>query len=163
MQKNINKSSQNEERKVTSNENGQGTANQNKETNNIPQVDVTQEEEAFSVVTKKRRSRNLNDKVVRGSGSGMTLKGVTTYRYFHICGLDPETMNEEVIKHLKEHNFRDIKCEKLLSKRPEEYSSFKVAVPVEESISFENPEIWPYGVRINKYFFHQFRRKATPS
>lgn len=138
------------------------TQDKSNDTDGTPEDGKEQQEQQFTEVTKRRRSSNKN-KPIMGTGNGTSLRGVAPYKYFHICGLSPETTCDDVIGHLNDHKFLNVKCERLSSKRPDEYASFKVAVSLESSLAFSNPEIWPHGARINKYYFHLSRRTTNPS
>ncbi|XP_044753948.1 uncharacterized protein LOC123313237 [Coccinella septempunctata] len=76
----------------------------------------------------------------------MSIKGAIKYGYLHVCKLDPSLKPEALVEHLNTNGFNNIICEKLESKRPEEYSSFKLTVPAQNFEEIKNPALWPEAV-----------------
>lgn len=107
-------------------------------------------------------SRKKNNQIIVGTSQSLdniNLKAVPTMAYFHVFKLQPATTENDVIKHLQT-DFPEVLCQKLVSKFPQEYSSFKISVNQENATSFLDPNRWPMGTRINK-FFHI--KKKPPS
>lgn len=71
--------------------------------------------------------------------------------HLHISRLSPKTTEADLERFFKQH-IQDISCEKLNSKQPDVYSSFKVTVPADFLEKALSPEFWPEGVAINKFF-----------
>ncbi|KAK9752737.1 hypothetical protein QE152_g3937 [Popillia japonica] len=46
-----------------------------------------------------------------------TIKGITAYAHYHVCKLEPEVTETQVISYLKEKNIIGAKCEKMESRR----------------------------------------------
>ena len=69
----------------------------------------------------------------------------------YVSRLHPNTTAEDVTDYLKE-KFPEVHCEKSQSKFPDSYSSFKVTISEYNYKFIMNPEIWPNGVYINKFF-----------
>lgn len=91
--------------------------------------------------------------IVQGTAkSGIAIGGAERYSYFHVCYLDPKLNDRDLMSYLKDCNITQVKCEKLNSKFPDEYSSFKIGVPYSQVETIKNPEIWPEGVSINRFF-----------
>lgn len=86
------------------------------------------------------------------------IRAATTYKFFHVTKLHPETTAEELAKFLKS-DLPKVRVEKLDSLHPESYSSFKIAVSEANEKKILNPSLWPSGCRINR-FFHA-RKKPT--
>lgn len=105
----------------------------------------------------KRRHRRRSA-VIYGKDENNALKGVIRYMDYHVFRLHPEVKSEEVIKHLESKNISPVKCEQMKSKYPDEYSSFKVSVPVELEKEFLNPELWPQHVCIDRFLHFIGRR-----
>lgn len=68
----------------------------------------------------------------------------------------------DIIAYLNSKNIPDVKCETMKSKNPEIYTSFKVAVPVNHIEAFENPNIWPEYVGIDRYRNRFLLQKPLP-
>ncbi|KAK9878160.1 hypothetical protein WA026_021176 [Henosepilachna vigintioctopunctata] len=103
-----------------------------------------------TVSRKKQKSKSL---VGTGGGCNILIKGVKQLCHTHVCKLSPDLTAENIIHHLNKNNLDDVRCVKLSSKRPEEYSSFRVSVPVDDKNKIRNPDIWPLGVRISPFLF----------
>lgn len=99
-----------------------------------------------------RKNKRRNQNTITGTAQGTNLKGVKQYRHFHLYRLSPETTTKDIIDYLKTQNI-DAKCEKLVSKYPDEYSSFKLSVEESHQIAIENTQLWPAGARINRFLF----------
>ncbi|XP_044747921.1 uncharacterized protein LOC123309099 [Coccinella septempunctata] len=80
--------------------------------------------------------------------------------YLHVSRLSPETTVLELQNFLKEH-IQNVSCEKLNSKQPELYSSFKVSLPTEYFNTVMNPEFWPEGIAVNKFFIKRHQPVVT--
>lgn len=70
---------------------------------------------------------------------------------YHVTNLDSKTDVSVLDKYLKGFS-SNIVIEKLHSKNPEKYSSFKLSVPAAESSSILDSNIWPEGVVVNRFF-----------
>lgn len=113
--------------------------------------------EEFTLVYNKHRKRR--ESPIMGTALNSSLKGTITFKHFHVYGIAPETSSAEVVSYLQNNKFKDIKCEKMNAKHPNDYTSFKISVPCEQTEEFKRPELWPSGVKINNYYFHEFQRK----
>lgn len=65
------------------------------------------------------------------------------YSYAYVSKLDKDTTTEDILNYLKNKGFDDIKCEKMNSKRPDIYASFRIGVPMQKFSDLNNPNIWP--------------------
>lgn len=106
---------------------------------------------------KKKETIQGQAKMADGDG---TLKGIAKYVDFHVYRLHPDVTEDEVIEYLKKKNIHEVKCEKMSSKFPDEYSSFKVSVSTGCVEEFKKPEIWPEHTCINR-FLHRLVKKST--
>ncbi|KAL3272252.1 hypothetical protein HHI36_022734 [Cryptolaemus montrouzieri] len=61
-----------------------------------------------------------------GQGDKISIRGVKMLGHMHVRKLDPNQISE----HLRENGFQDVRCIKMESKRPEEYSSLRVSAPI---------------------------------
>ena len=131
----------------------ENTAKNNKNVN----VNVTDDD--FRVVTYKKRTSNY----IGGTAKNLSIKGAEKLAHMHLYGLSVDTTADDLIKHLNAQNILNTKCEALISKRPDEYTSYKISCKMEDLEKLKNPEIWPEGVRLNRFLFNisQKRIKAT--
>ncbi|KAK9889275.1 hypothetical protein WA026_004554 [Henosepilachna vigintioctopunctata] len=83
---------------------------------------LLQAEQWNSVSSKKQKSKSL---VGTGGGCNILIKGVKQLCHTHICKLSPDLTVENIIHHLNKNNLDGVRCVKLSSKRPDEYSSFR--------------------------------------
>lgn len=104
------------------------------------------------VITRKRM--NKNRKSIIGTGKIDDFKANILFSHAHISNLSPDVTEEKIIQYLNKNNIKDASCKKLISNRPEEYSSFKVSVPKSSFDTIKDPSLWPEGTRINNFLFH---------
>lgn len=112
---------------------------------------------AFIPVISRRQKRAPNVVVGSRETNGASLKAVPPVGYVHVYRLDPGTSEGAVGEYLKQF-IPDCKCEILNSKHPDVYSSFKITVPLNDVDKVMNPDVWPVGTRVNRYFH---RRSPT--
>lgn len=119
-------------------------------------------EETFIQVEKKRKHKKA-DRSIIGSGKGpkIGIEAAPRFSFVHVCRLHPTLGEDILVEHLKANGFSDVTCLKLESRRPEEYSSFKVGVPTRDFEALKNPEIWPEGSKINNFLLHLSQRKKN--
>lgn len=109
--------------------------------------------------TEVARRENRRSNIIRGSNNTETdIQGAVRYAHLHIYRLAPTVTTEKLKNFIVSKNIRDPKCEQLVSRHPEEYSSFKVSVPMEYLEMVKQPHMWPENVCINR-FFHRVMRK----
>lgn len=110
---------------------------------------------------KERKKSKKLDKSILGSGKGakISIEAAPKFKYIHVCNLHPSLGEEILTQHLVANGFSEVNCKKLDSRRPDEYSSFKVGVPSGEFEALKHPDIWPEGSRINNFLLHLSRRK----
>lgn len=95
---------------------------------------------------------------IRGSSEHQSvLKGAPRVTSLHLTRLDPGTKAEDVQK-FSSQICQIIQCVQLTSKFPEAYSSFKLTVAYEDVDMLLNPDLWPKGTLIQK-FFHRRQPK----
>lgn len=80
------------------------------------------------------------------------LKGVPKVISLHVYRLDPETTVENLIHYLKP-SFPEVLCEKLNSKHPESYSSFKVNLYEEHLEQALDPNLWPRNCCVRRFLY----------
>ncbi|CAH1101689.1 unnamed protein product [Psylliodes chrysocephalus] len=95
-----------------------------------------------------RRNRNL----IMGNANttNCSLKAAirTVYKHLHVTNMDPATSQEELLSYLQ-GVIPSVKVEKLNSRFPDDYASFKVSAPINEHQQLLVPEIWPDKVKVN--------------
>lgn len=94
-------------------------------------------------------------------GKTEEFKAITSLSHIHVSNLDPKLNPEKIIKYLTDHSFKEVKCTRLRSNRPEEYSSFEISVMSADSDKVKNPDLWPEGTRINNFLFHLFKKPPS--
>lgn len=119
-------------------------------------------QEDWNVISKKQKQPKKKNNTVYGTVENTLIKGVTRYSHFHICKLQPSTCAEDVVKYLESKNICDVKCEKIVSRFPNEYSSFKVSVPFKYKEEITKAELWPQDVGINP-FLHRLVKPNSKS
>ncbi|CAG9813564.1 unnamed protein product [Phaedon cochleariae] len=86
-----------------------------------------------------------------------SLKGVPKNITLHVCRLNPQTTTED-LTNLLIRNFPEVKCEALNSRFPTLYSSYKVTLFETNFKKAMNPEVWPFGACISRFFV---KRRGT--
>ena len=115
--------------------------------------------EPWSVVVGRRRPKQ--QPIVGSNSSTDTyskIKGVPKTVSLHVYRLNPPTEVEDVIDFIKS-TFPEVTCEKLNSRNPDSYSSFKVDIFEEHLISASDPELWPKNACVRRFF--QSRKKIS--
>lgn len=79
------------------------------------------------------------------------LRAAESFSYWHVYRLHPSTSRDDVENYLKTE-FPGICVENLVSSNPKQYSSFKLTVREDDEKRILNPELWPSGARINRFF-----------
>ena len=117
-------------------------------------------ETPFTLVTHRKNIKQREQPTQRrkslliGSGNttSTTLKSVPKMAYFHVSRLEPSTTEESIVELLRKY-VSQVQCEKLNSKMPNIYASFKITIPLNEKDKIINPELWPNGITVNRFFF----------
>lgn len=101
----------------------------------------------------KKRSRNILVGDAKDLANCTSLKSAneSARRHFHTTNWEPNTSEEVLLNYLKGFS-QQVSVEKLNSRDPERYASFKVSVPMSDVSNITKPEIWPDGVRVNQFF-----------
>lgn len=111
----------------------------------------------------QKRRINKNEKTVTGTlKQENTFKGVTRFFDYHVYNCEPQLTVEELRNYIKNDILiPEVTCEKMNSKHPERYSSFKVSVPVNYIDNFKNPNVWPEHVCVNKFKNYFLRERNS--
>ncbi|KAJ4440753.1 hypothetical protein ANN_08977, partial [Periplaneta americana] len=102
------------------------------------------------VVRKKTKRITVIGKKANNDASVSKLHGVPKYVPLHVYRLAPETKTDEVIEFIKP-SFPEVKVEKLTSRHPELYSSFKVDIYAENIDYALDSLIWPENSCIRRF------------
>ncbi|CAH1107897.1 unnamed protein product [Psylliodes chrysocephalus] len=75
----------------------------------------------------------------------------TSEFHYHATNFAPDVSSENLQKHLQKFA-PNVKVQKLNSRNPDQYSSFKISLPPLESGDIMDSKIWPYKVFLNRFF-----------
>lgn len=118
----------------------------------IPSTSPKQQSEEWTIVSRKRSTRRHNQSLVVGSNTGdSSVEGIEKFSAFHVSNLKPETTEVNHQNLLKNH-FTSVRCERLTSKYPDSYSSFKVLIPKSEYEKALNGSNWPNRASVHRFF-----------
>lgn len=109
----------------------------------------------WNLVTRTRRKRQV---IVGNNKESSLIKGVPKLAALHVYRVDKNTTSDELTT-LLTSNFQELKCEKIISKHPEIYSSFKVTILEEDFGKAMNAEVWPYVACVSRFL--EMRKKVT--
>lgn len=112
-----------------------------------------------NVVRKKEKRTVVVGKKVGAEASSLKIRGVPRIVSLHVYRLSPETELENVLDFLKPR-FKEVTGEKLVSRNPDLYSSFKINLYEEHVIAAFDPNLWPENARVRR-FFHQPQKLNT--
>lgn len=118
-----------------------------------PSGQATPKDNVRTVHVPRRKSRNIlvgDGKQLPDSNLLKSAK-VTELKYFHSTYWDPET-DEGALSDYLRHFTTEVQVERLNSRNPTRYASFKISVPTAEAHKITKPEIWPNGVLLNQFF-----------
>lgn len=106
-----------------------------------------------TLTNKRKQSSNNNTiKGIIGANKGNTcLKAATKTFQIFVSRLHPSTTTTDLQTYLNT-NFPESKCEELRSKFPDHYKSFKISIDELHREQVMDPNFWPSGIFINKFF-----------
>lgn len=116
-------------------------------------------DETWTKVARKRTRgrRPLKDAIIgQMNEEDSVIRAAPRKTYLHISRLHPETTSQQLEDQLR-RSFPEVECEKLQSKYPSHYSSFKITIDMDKREMAMDPQLWPRGTLVNRYFF---RRKG---
>lgn len=122
-------------------------------------IDVTlpnlSTEDATSKSVQKEKGRHsrkpIVGKKIAREGDGRDLRAAKMMRSYTVTKLDPLTTQEDVEETLQ-RVISQFKIEKLNARYPESYSSFKITVSQDDEAAILDPELWPLGSKIYRFF-----------
>lgn len=110
--------------------------------------------DGFTLVKRKTNKNTRSQNTIKGVANTSDLVAATRFIHLHVYWLNKDTTVEKLKSYLNNKNFKQVICEKLNSRRPEEYASFKVSVPTTDLDAIRKPEIWPVGACVNRFFLN---------
>lgn len=108
------------------------------------------------------RKKSNKNKTITGIAANLQLKAVSKFSYLYITRLDKDITVEDLRQHLQQFNYKEVICDKMNSKHPEIYSSFRVGVPSHQLEQLRKPENWPMGALVNTFFWRKKLELKTP-
>lgn len=93
--------------------------------------------------------------------NGKEVVGVPSFTPLHVYRIDP-TLTADELTDLVKVNFPEVKIDKLNSKYPDLYSSFKVNIHTKNFEHAMDPSKWPTGAYVQRFFYLQ-RKTAVHS
>lgn len=119
--------------------------------------EISQNKESWSQVVARKKNNRPTIVGISGKVSDK-VKGVSKPISLHVYRLTPDTEQNDIIQFLKPV-LPVLSCEKLNSRQPEIYSSFKIDIAEEHSELAFNPNTWPAKACVRR-FFHPRPRVA---
>lgn len=112
--------------------------------------------------SQRRQTRGYKDIIVGKLKNDELFKGVTKYNDYHVFNCEPRLTPEQLKSYLIDNvKIPEVECQKMESKHPDRYSSFKISVPTNYAKELTNPEIWPEYICINKFENRFLRTRAS--
>ena len=102
----------------------------------------------------KRNFQTKNKNIINGtkSAKSSSLRAVEKMHHYYIGRIDPAMTENQVGECLKaELNLQNFSCEKLPSKGGN-FNSFKLSVPQSKAADILNPQMWPEGIVVRRFF-----------
>lgn len=115
------------------------------------------------MVSYKKKTQNSRPNPRKGMKTDSLLKVAVNIEktWIFVSGLASETKAEDVINFLKKYNLdENCFCEKMITRKDRQYSSFKVGVPKKNSEAVLSEDLWPLGTTIN-HFLHIQRQMIS--
>lgn len=112
-------------------------------------ININNDDDDGFVPVKNIRKHRKNKPII-GSSSDTGLHCAPKLSFLHVYKLHPSTTTEQLTSYLKP-SFPEVSCEKMNSRYPEYYSSFKIVVNELNSAKAEDPSLWPAGCCVNRY------------
>ena len=88
------------------------------------------------------------------------MKSAPKKAFLYVSRLQSTTEASDVISYLKP-TFPEVECEKLISKFPQHYASFKVAIDLVNLDEAMKSSTWPYGSFVTRFFHRTSKEKKT--
>jgi hypothetical protein len=104
--------------------------------------------------TKNNADKPSSKRIVgNGRAASSCLTPAQRKEWIFISRLSADTKSESVTEYIKQLTSGEVLCEEVQSKFPT-YKSFKVGVDIGNKGNIMNPDIWPEGVLVSNYRFH---------
>ncbi|KAK9696090.1 hypothetical protein QE152_g32131 [Popillia japonica] len=135
-------------------------------------TDIINKPNVYDIINKPNvemvNKRRINHyKPIIGSKNSTNIHTVARRGYLHVCRLSSSTTVEDLLNDLLntlKETAPEINFECEILKQSENASSFRVSFPMEHVTEVYNPEIWPRGVAIRRFYFKKsnFGKATTP-
>lgn len=103
---------------------------------------------------RKKRSRAIVGTQDRMESSSTLLEGVPRMAVLHVYRLSPNT-TVDVLKGYLTPTFPEVLCERIQSRQPERYASFKVSIFERNFKRAMDPQLWPKDCYVQRFFFRK--------
>lgn len=126
---------------------------------NVPKVPrgvAVETSDTWQTVTNRRGTRRRRGGIVGCASDENDVKAAPKVTFLYVSRIDPTTTTDQMHNFLTK-DFPEAKCELVTSKFPDRYASFKVIINSENAGKALDPNRWPSGVYVNKFF-----RKRIP-
>lgn len=114
-----------------------------------------------TIKNREQKENNRSQGIVgKGNNKEGPLKAADKKITLYISRLQPNTTLEDITSFLK-NDFPEVICENGQSKYPAHYSSFKITISDSNYNSIMNPDIWPKGIYINRFFRKRYNKPSN--
>ena len=101
-----------------------------------------------------KRKRSIKKPTIVGTATDIGIKAAVQYAHLHAYKLEPNLNADQLKNYLQSVGVQDVMCEKMDSKYPAQYSSFKISVKQDQLEKVKDANIWPKNARINRFLEH---------
>ena len=124
----------------------------------VIQNNVTGVDHEWQTVRKRRRSKGI---IGSRTETRSCIKGVIKRAFLHVSKLNPHVTVDDLKAHLTDIGIEEAQVEKLNSKYPAYYSSFKVTIPYNKLDIANHSGAWPQETRVQRFNFFRGRNSIT--
>lgn len=115
---------------------------------------LTSSEQWVKIESRRNRKRRGSQAIVGNAdhtADGNAIETVPRISSLYISRIKPGTTGEQMEKFIQQY-FAEAKCVPLESKYPDQYAAFRVALHDSNMEAALNPEKWPRGALVNRFF-----------
>lgn len=109
----------------------------------------------------RMRGKHADTAIIGSSSETNRMKAVPEIVTLYVTRLSTETRAVDVTTQLR-NRFPEVKTEEVTSRFPDIYKSFKVTLHKSNYEAAMKPDVWPAGVRVDR-FFHRRPRREPPT
>lgn len=111
----------------------------------------------YSSISRRNNARN---NPIIGSSHNSKFQAAPRLSFLHVYKLHPDTTATQLKEYLQPL-LPEVECDKMESRYPKYYSSFKITINESNLEKAQDPSIWPAGVHVNR-FIHP-KKTSVPS